>query len=332
MKTLRRCPWLTVAAILVFVLLLQSNQVLAGANTVNVAIATWAGFASGFVGKEKGFFDGISVNFTVMDDSRARHAAFLSGRIDIMISSADVFAQELAQGINGVIVIVTDESWGGDGVVAAPEIKTLADLKGRRVAFARATPSHYFLFKALEKAGLSPKDINPVIVEDPGHAGQAFVGGSVDAAVTWEPFLTQVRESGKGRILVTTKDFPGTVVDVLIASPQFAGKKDLLRRFTQGWLRSVEYVESHTEESANIIAKNLNIPPEEATGMMAGLRFAGMERNRYFLCEPSPQKPHIIEILKDAALFWKSQEIISAVPSTDGVCTAILCDLDAKPK
>jgi len=87
-----------------------------------------------------------------------------------MISSLDVFAQESAQGIKGKVFLVTDVSWGGDGIVARKEIKSIRDLKGKKVAFARGTPSHFLLYKALKQAGLSPKDIVQVKVDDPGHA------------------------------------------------------------------------------------------------------------------------------------------------------------------
>ena len=292
-------------------------------NTLKLGIGTWPGFCSAMVGKEKGFFEGINVEHKVLDGTPARHAAFQSGGIDIMISSLDVFVQEAASGIKGEIVLITDESSGGDGMVAKLDIKTAADLKGKKIAFARATPSHFLLYKVLQKNNLLPKDIIEVKVEDPTHAGQAFLGGSVDAAVTWEPLLTEVKEKGKGHILFTTRDYPGIVVDVLIASEKLIQNPDLLIHFIEGWLKSVDYIEQHPEESAQIIAKGLGIKNEDVQGMMMGLRFAGIKRNRDFFEGDTASETKIAAMLKDAGNFWVSQQIIESTPITDSLISPI---------
>ncbi|OQX52508.1 MAG: hypothetical protein B5M53_08295 [Candidatus Cloacimonas sp. 4484_209] len=284
---------------------------------LTIGIATWPGFASGIIGMEKGLFDRIDLEHRILDDAPARHAAFQSGDIDIMISSLDVFAQEAAQGIKGKIFLITDESFGGDGIVARPEIKTPADLKDKKVAFALATPSHFLLYKVLEKNGLSPSDIQQIKVDDPGHAAHAFLGGSVDAAVTWEPFLTEVKEKGKGHVLLTTRDYPGIIVDVLVASKKLSQNSELLCRFINGWLRSVEYIKQHPDESSKIIARGLNIKGEDVKRMMSGLRFADWSRNAEFFNARKPLKTKIAKILKEAAEFWKSQGIIAKMPSVN---------------
>ncbi|MFZ2446693.1 MAG: hypothetical protein WAW37_10070, partial [Syntrophobacteraceae bacterium] len=61
-------------------------------TTIVVGIGTWAGFGTGIVGMEKGFFEKMKVETKILDDNAARHAAFQSGALSIMISSIDVFA------------------------------------------------------------------------------------------------------------------------------------------------------------------------------------------------------------------------------------------------
>jgi NitT/TauT family transport system substrate-binding protein len=295
------------------------------AETVRLGIATWPGFAVGFVGKEKRLFSGLDVQIAIIDDIAARHAAFRSGDIDMMISSVDGFVQEYAQGLRGKIFIVTDQSLGGDGIVVKPEIKSIADLRGKTIAFARATPSHYLLYKVLQKAGMAPQDVVQVPVDDPGNAGQAFLGGSVDAAVTWEPLLSEVVKSGRGTILVTSRDFPGTIVDVLVASSKFADKSSILGEFANGWLRSVAYVEAHLAESLGIMAKGLNMKTEEASGIMSGLRLADRSTNEFFLCGPDAAALPIAKVIDDAGTFWLEQQIISEKPSMANIVSAVVC-------
>lgn len=301
-------------------------------DDITIGIATWPGFASGMVGKEKGFFDGIDLQYRIIDDLPARDAAFRSGQVDILSTSVDLWVQEYLQGLKGKIILVTDESAGGDGIVVKPEIKIATDLRGKKVAFARATPSHYLLFKVLEKAKLTPDDIQQVKMEDPGLAGQAFLGDKVDAAVTWEPFLTQVRESTKGHVLATSKDFPETIVDVLVASPKILGQQDLAKRFVQGWLKSVDYIKSHPDEAAQIIAKGLKVKTEDAQGMMAGLQFADGARNTYFFrnLSVSGDAP-LSKVIHDAAGFWKQQDIIKSIPLPSDIASGEFVEAAAAP-
>jgi NitT/TauT family transport system substrate-binding protein len=301
-------------------------------DTITIGVATWPGFASGMIGDEKGFFEGVEVQYRTIDDLPARDAAFRSGQIDLLSTSVDLWVQECAQGLKGKIVLVTDESAGGDGIVAKAEIKTSADLRGRKIAFARATPSHYLLFKVLQKAKLTPSDVEQVKMEDPGLAGQAFLGDKVDAAVTWEPFLTQVRESTKGHILATSKDFPETIVDVLVASPKLLGQRDLLKRFIRGWLKSVDYIKAHPDEAAQIIAKGLKVKTEDAQGMMAGLQFADSSRNSHFFgSSGNPEDSQLAKVIRDAGAFWKEQGIIVNVPLQSDISSEIFTETTALP-
>jgi NitT/TauT family transport system substrate-binding protein len=282
------------------------------------------------VGVEKGFFEGLEVKYRIIDDQPARYAAFEGGSIDIVAASVDEFALS-AEHLKGKIFLVTDESYGADGVVAKPEIKTTGDLRGKKVAFARATPSHYLLFKVLERAGLTAYDIEQVQMQDPGGAGQAFLGGKVDAAVTWEPFLSQVRDSGKGHVLATSRDFPGTIVDVLVASPKLLAQTEVLKRFIRGWLRSVEYIKARPGESAHIMANGLGVKKEDAEGMMAGLRFADTARNKFFFSSSEPDNCPLAQVVRDAGEFWKRQGITSTLARPSDLISNILPDVPDLP-
>jgi len=199
---------------------------------------------------EKGYFSTIDLVTKTLDDARARQAAFVSGDIDIMISSIDLYAQEAAKKIPGKVFLITDESQGGDGIVSKPGIKTVTDLRGKKVAYAHGGPSDYFLFKVLDQAGVALNEVNRVAVDDPSRAGEVFLSGDVDAAVTWEPFLSNAAESGKGYILITTKERPEIIVDILVANEKLAANSKLLGEFLDGWLKSVDYIKENSEEAA----------------------------------------------------------------------------------
>jgi sulfonate transport system substrate-binding protein len=80
-------------------------------------------------------------------------------------------------------------------------IKSVAELKGKKVALNKGSNVHYLLVKALEKAGLKYSDIQPVFLP-PADARAAFERGAVDAWVIWDPFLAAVEKQSGARVLV----------------------------------------------------------------------------------------------------------------------------------
>lgn len=80
-------------------------------------------------------------------------------------------------------------------------IKTLADLKGRKLAVTKGANVHYLFVRALEKAGLTTKDVTPVYLA-PADGRAAFEHGSVDAWAIWDPFFAAAEASGHARVLI----------------------------------------------------------------------------------------------------------------------------------
>jgi len=301
-----------------------------GTKKIKIGIATWAGFGTGIVGAEKGFFPNIDLVTETLDDARARQAAFVSGDIDVMISSVDLFAQEAAKGIAGKIFLVTDESQGGDGIVAKNEIKSVADLRGKKVAYAHGGPSDYFLYKVLDDAGIPLSEVERIPVDDPSRAGEVFLSGDVDAAVTWEPFLSNTAESGKGHILITTKEKPEIIVDVLIASDSLAANRKLMSQLLDGWIKTVEFIEKNPDEAARIMAKGLNIPVDDVKGMMMGLKYADQVRNQYYFDAIAPKDTRIVKLLDEAGEYWHSVAIVKEPVNGDSRVSKESCVYFAK--
>lgn len=114
-----------------------------------------------------------------------------------------------AQAARSNLVYAAAQEAGGSGAgILLPkgsEIRSLAELKGKRVAFAKASSSHNLTIAALEKAGLSYADIEPVTLA-PADAAAAFARGSIDAWTIWDPYFS-IAEQGEGvRVLVRATD------------------------------------------------------------------------------------------------------------------------------
>lgn len=125
------------------------------------------------------------------------------GSLDFSADVADtvpIFAQAAGAKLTYVAEEAASPSAQAILVPANSPLKTVADLKGRKVAVTKGAGSHYLLLAALGEAGLSFKDITPAYLT-PADGRAAFVGGNVDAWVAWDPFLASAQSQSGARVL-----------------------------------------------------------------------------------------------------------------------------------
>ncbi len=126
------------------------------------------------------------------------------GAVDIgaVGDTPPIFAQ--VAGAKLVYAATTPASQNAILVPRDSPIRTVADLKGKRVAFGRGSSSHAVTVRALAHVGLSPKDIEPVYLA-PADATAAFNGGRVDAWTVWDPYYAIAEQKYNARVLIDTK-------------------------------------------------------------------------------------------------------------------------------
>ncbi|WP_295475490.1 aliphatic sulfonate ABC transporter substrate-binding protein [uncultured Pseudomonas sp.] len=128
------------------------------------------------------------------------------------------FARETASPRAQAILLPADSS-----------VRSLADLKGKRVAVTKAAGSHYLLIEALAKAGLSFKDISPAYLI-PADGRAAFENGKVDAWVTWDPYVASAQRQQQARILVDGSGLASYQRYYLAGSDYAKAHPDVLRQ------------------------------------------------------------------------------------------------------
>lgn len=148
------------------------------------------------------------------------------GSIDVGADVADtvpVFAQAAGAKLAYVAEEAASPSAQAILVATASPTKSLAELKGKKIAVTKGAGSHYLLLSALAKAGLSFKDITPAYLP-PADGRTAFVSNNVDAWVAWDPFLSStIRQSG-ARVLADGSDGLASYKRYYLASADYAGK------------------------------------------------------------------------------------------------------------
>ncbi|WP_298609791.1 sulfonate ABC transporter substrate-binding protein [uncultured Thiothrix sp.] len=140
-------------------------------------------------------------------------------------------------------------------------LQTVKDLKGKRVALNKGSNVHYLLVKALEEAGLTIKDIEPVYLP-PADARAAFEGNKVDAWVIWDPFLAAAQSALQARVL---RDGEGLVKNYqyYIAAKNFADHyPSTIKTIVENLQTLDQWTTENFTEAANILAPAISQPQE----------------------------------------------------------------------
>ena len=275
-----------------------------------IAFATWIGYAPLFIAEEKGYFKeaGISPKITIIEDESEYAAAMVSNSIQGLGNVLDREIIHFALGTPEKFLFAMDESAGGDGVIASGEIKSVADLKGKTVALDKSSTSYFFFLTILKENGLKEDDVT-ITEMGASDAGAAFVAGKVDAAVTWEPWLTNASQREGGHVLASSKDYPKTIVDVLTVRSDFAAANPkTVAALEEAWYKAIDFYKQNPQEGNLMMAKGLGLDEKEIADMAAGVSFFGRDENKAFYDKNTEN--NIYEVAKRAADFWLEKGII----------------------
>jgi sulfonate transport system substrate-binding protein len=151
---------------------------------------------------------------------------------------------------------------GAENAIIVPEAspaKTLADLKGKKIALGKGSSAHSLLLAALEKAGLSFADIEPVYLV-PADAGAAFARGDVDAWSIWDPFLATAEKQQPVRIIAASSN-TAPALSFYLANRQFTDKNpEIVTKVTNALAQATEWTKSHPDEAAKLFSEATNVP------------------------------------------------------------------------
>lgn len=185
------------------------------------------------------------------------------------------------------VVLKLDVSLGADGIVATKEIQSLKDLRDRPVSYVQHEPPHFLLLALCKKHGLSLEDFTGLKgVGSAKEAAQLFINNQVDAAVTWEPYLSWAADfDGRGKFLESSKDVAGEIVDILcIHKPYLEAHPNEVRALIRGWFQAVEKLERGDREAIAIAEEWVAEGQGSARyqDMVKGMRYSNVADNVKF--------------------------------------------------
>ncbi len=251
---------------------------------VAIGISGWTGFGPLTLAKEVGIFKKHGLDVTLPKIPQAsRSLALASGDIQCAATTVETWVVWNANGVPAKQIVQLDKSHGADGIVARNDIKTAKDLKGKTVAASAPGTSPYFLLAwVLHANGMNTKDVKVVNLE-PGPAAQAFLAGQNDAAVSYEPYLSAVRDKGDaGHILATTLDYP-MVIDTLGCTPKFLDANgDAAKALVDSYFEALDYIKSNPDKADEIMGADVKQSAAEFKDSAKYLEWADRAANKTF--------------------------------------------------
>lgn len=312
----------------------KSETTAAQSSPIKIGISPWPGWYVWKIAEKKELFKKHGVNaelvyFPVYSDSLQ---AFNTGQVDANSQTLSDTLTPLSKGIDAKIILVNDNSAGGDGVVAKPEYKSMEDLKGKKVATELGTVDHMLLLNALERKGMKETDIKytNMAVND---AGPAFISGNLDAAVLWEPFLSKAVSEGKGKIIFSSKDTPGLVPDLLVVNNKALSiRRDDFKKITEVWFDALDYWKNNPEDALKIMAESAGTSVEEYKQNVDGVKIFNLEDN-IGAFEKKDDYTYLGYSGQKTAEFLKSLGMIDNIPSVEkALDPSILKEISASKK
>ena len=252
---------------------------------LRLGVNAWPPFELLYLAREKGFFDAEKVDVDLVDFSsytgilRAYHQENIDGFLATLneVQIADNFHDQPE------VILVVDYSYGGDALVVRRGIGDLKALRGRRIAFEESALGSYELERLLEIGGLRRDEVL-AISRLPEEAERDFHKGIVDGVITYEPGLGRLVRGEGARVLFSSRDIPGEIVDVMAMRTSILdGRADDVRRALRAWFRAVTYMNGHPREAAAEMATRQHVTVGEFLQGLQGAHVPDLAENRELL-------------------------------------------------
>jgi len=254
------------------------------AQPLKVGYSDWPGYVAWQIAIDKGWLKqaGLDVDFEWFDYS-ASLDAFSAGKLDgVLLVNSDALVTGAAGG-KSVMIMLTDYSSGNDMIVAKPGIKSIAQLKGKKVAVEEGLVEHLLLLYGLKKAGMTPADVT-IVNAKTNEMPQVLASGDVAAIGAWQPVSGQAMKAVPGsRPVLTSAAAPGLIYDALAVTPASAKthRAEWLK-MVKIWDRVVHYInDPKTQPDAlRIMSARDGLTPEAYLPLLKGTHLLDLAANR----------------------------------------------------
>ncbi|MDJ0942777.1 MAG: putative urea ABC transporter substrate-binding protein [Kiloniellales bacterium] len=194
-------------------------------DSFRIAWSIYVGWMPWAYAAEKGIVDrwadkyGISIEVVQINDYIESINQYTAGAFDgCVMTNMDALSIPAGGGLDSTALIIGDFSNGNDGLVVKGD-GDLTALKGRKINLVELSVSHYLLARALDSVAMSEREVTVVNTSDADMVA-AFKTDEVEAVVTWNPLLSEVAAEPGAKLLYTSADIPGEIIDMMVVNTE----------------------------------------------------------------------------------------------------------------
>lgn len=280
---------------------------------VTIALHMWPGYEPLSLARSMGWLDENQVTLYETHSATDSIELLEQGKIDGAGLTLDEVLRIREYGIPLSVILVCDISAGADMLLAKDNIKTLTDIRDKRIAVEEGALGALMLHEILLTAGLQRADIKiiPLTVDKQAAAWQR---GEIDAAVTFEPGSGQIKKLG-GRILFDSRQIPELIFDVIAVRPEMLDKKyhSALHHLVSAHLKALHHIRINPDDASYRMASRLKLPPDEVLSSFKGLVLPERDNNIRLLNTTSPvllkSASKVAEVLLQADILHKPAKL-----------------------
>lgn len=245
---------------------------------LRIAVNVWPGYDTLWLADQLGYTaeEGVAVRILTTDGLGASRRLFKLEEADLFGGTlVELIASSLSDGRDPRAVALLDVSLGPDVILGRPGLADFADLRGRRVGIEPGTSDLLLLAAALRARGLAPGDVQEVHVSHQSKL-EALRSGQVDAVCSYPPESEETIRATGARVLLSSADVPGTIIDVLIAGADTirnrAGEIAALLRANQRAVAALR----NDPAARRLLARRGGVTEEELARQLAGIELPGL--------------------------------------------------------
>ena len=239
--------------------------------TINLSLDEWIGWKSlidcngGLTTQEGSIFDelGINVNISVINDATQSSNALIKGDLDAAghtINRTAFLSNKFTEAnVDVVMPFITNYSNGGDGIIAKSSIKSVKDLVGAKIGVPEFSEAQTLVVWFVNNSDLTQEEKdtiidNLILFATPDEAAKAFFAGQIDAAATWEPYLTQAKNMTDCHVLFSTASSTSLVMDGIVFRKDFVdAHPDVIEKFIQGALMAADMYDTEFDAIRSVM-------------------------------------------------------------------------------
>lgn len=254
---------------------------------LRIGTNVWIGSEPFYLARSLGYLDREAAQLVEYPSASEVSRAFRNQAIDAMVISLDELFVLAQGGLQPRIVLIVDVSHGADVVVGRTGMRTMKDLRGKRVAVESGALGAFVMSRALTLNGMKASDVTIVHLESNEHPA-AFKQGNVDGAVTFDPYRSQMLGSG-AQTVFDSSQIPGEIVDLLAVRASVLDKNpQAMKSVLTSWFRALDYVRHNPGDAAARMAVREQITGEQFLRALHGLRFPSRAENLAMLSGDKP--------------------------------------------